>query len=570
MVHTLKRVYLYTAATFALLITAGFTINLLITLFHAAGLLPQTTYYNGSGIVTQTTPPPSAQAITDSVVYFIVVVVLVGLAFGGSHYWLIRRDACDDPQADAGATRHIFLNGLMALSTLIAVPTGLTALSDIDQTYGSYDVAIPLSFALVFTLVFMLVALERARVKLTGRAATLIRQIHESVLQGILVIFVSFTLYGALAVLIRWPLWANNLAVGDCNGLVYGPASVISTTCPLPILGTVLQAVLALAVWAVYVWLGRGYWGAVLQRVLWYAALGLGIILLLAGAQQGFDIGFGVLFGVDNVWQNALSGGLTFISVLLTGILIALPYLFWLRRQAAQTPALRPAIPQGMLAILAAISAGFFLTGAVAVVDGLLEQVTPAGHPLQPDGWAAAVSILVTGLGYLPFWLVLRRMSDPAQGGPIIPRRAYVLVLLLMTAIPALIAAVVLVFQLVAIPLKLDLASQQTARYAGAALVVLGVVALYHLLRLRRDLRLIRARAAAEVQAKAAQVSVGAPLVKEPGPSVEAAGDSTAASLVSKPASAAQETLEDILRQVAAGALDPTAAAARIRGLPTL
>lgn len=68
MVHTLKRVYLYTAATIALLITAGFAIYLLITLFHAAGLLSQDTYYDGSGIVTQTAPPPSAQAITDSVV----------------------------------------------------------------------------------------------------------------------------------------------------------------------------------------------------------------------------------------------------------------------------------------------------------------------------------------------------------------------------------------------------------------------------------------------------------------------------------------------------------------------
>ena len=333
MVHTLKRVYLYTAATFALLITAGFTINLLITLFHAAGLLPQDIYYDGSGIVTtQTTPPPSPQAITESVVFFLIALVLVGLAFGGSHYWLIRRDARGDPQADAGATRHIFLNGLMALSALIAVPTGLTALSEIDQTYGYYDVAVPLSFALVSTLVFMLIALERARVKLAGRASMLIRQIHESALQGILVIYVSFTLYGALAVLIRWPLWANNLAAGNCSFAVYGPGSIVSSACPLPILGTVLQAVLALAAWAVYVWLGRGYWGAVLQRVLWYAALGLGIILLLAGAQQGLDVGFGTLFGVDNAWQNALSGGLTFISVLLTGTLIALPYLFWLRR----------------------------------------------------------------------------------------------------------------------------------------------------------------------------------------------------------------------------------------------
>ncbi|HEU5201019.1 MAG TPA: hypothetical protein VFU32_15375 [Ktedonobacterales bacterium] len=572
MVHTLKRVYLYTAVTFALLFTAGFTINLLVTLFHAAGLLQHYTYYDGTGIVTQTASPPSGQAITESIVFFVIALVLVGLAFGGSHYWLIRRDARDDPQANAGATRHIFLNGLMALSTLIAVPAGLIALSEIDQLNSSSDVATPLSFALVFAGVFALVALERARVKLAGRAAALLRQIHEVALQGILLVFVSVMLYGALAALIRWPLWANNLAAGNCNGVVYGPASTFSIPCPLPILGPVLQAVFALAAWWLYVWLGRGYWGAVLQRVLWYAALGLGIILFLAGVQQGVNLGLSALFGVENAWQEALEGGLAFISLLLTGILIALPYVFWLRRLAVQRPALRPAIPQGMLAILTAISAGFFLTGAAMVLDGLVEQVVPGGKPLRPDEWATAVSLFITGLGYVPLWLRLRRRSDPAQCSVILPRRAYVLVLLLVTGISSLIAAVVLVFQLVAIPLNLDGASPTAERGSGVALIVLGITALYHLLRLLSDLRVLRARAAAEALPKPDLKALGAVLVTEPGAPAETTSASAPATPAPEPqpASAGPETLEDILREVAAGALDPTTAAARIRGLPSL
>jgi hypothetical protein len=570
MVHTLKRVYLYTAVTFALLFTAGFTINLLVTLFHAAGLLPQETYYDGTRVVTQTLPPPSGQAITESVVFFVIALVLVGLAFGGSHYWLIRRDARDDPQADAGATRHIFLNGLMALSTLIAVPAGLIALSQIGQLNYSSDVATPLSFALVFAGVFALVALERARVKLAGRAATLVRQIHEVALQGILLVFVSVMLYGALAVLIRWPLWLSNLASGNCNGVVYGPVGNNPVSCPLPILGPVLQAVLALAAWGLYVWLGRGYWGAVLQRMLWYAASGLGIILFLAGVEQGGNPGLSALFGVENAWQDALSGGLAFISLALTGILIALPYLLWLHRLAGQMPARHSAMQQGVLAILTAISAGFFLTGAAMVLDGLVEQVVPGGKPLRPDEWATSVSLLIAGLGYVPLWLRLRRMSDPAQGGPVLPRRAYVLVLLLVTGISALVAAVVLVFQLVAIPLNLDGASPTAERGSGVALIVLGVTALYHLLRLLSDLRVLRARAAAEAQAKAAQA--GAALVTEPGMSAEptSASAPTSPTPTPEPASAGPETLEDILREVAAGALDPPTAAARIRGLPAL
>jgi hypothetical protein len=62
MVQTLKRIYLYIAATFALLFRAGVTINVLLTLFTLAGMRPLT--YTEIGPVEA--PAPSADEVLQS------------------------------------------------------------------------------------------------------------------------------------------------------------------------------------------------------------------------------------------------------------------------------------------------------------------------------------------------------------------------------------------------------------------------------------------------------------------------------------------------------------------------
>jgi len=584
MLQTLKRVYLYTGVTFALLLTAGFGISLLITLFHAAGLLPR--YFDGTEYVTETYLSPTSQQVLDSVVFFVVVLVVAGLLFGGGHYWLIRRDARGDPQADAGPTRHTFLNGLLALSALIAVPAGLAALAEIEPQNGSSaDIAVPLAFALVFALVFLLVALERVRVRLAGRPAGIIRQIHENALQIILLFTAISFLAIAITTLIQWLLVTGNLAVGNC----FNQPTSLNTigTCPPSVVGPVLDAIFALAAWGLYVWLGRWAWGSPLERVAWFIAFGYGLIWLLVGVQMLVNTIAATPFGVGNAWQPALNNGLPFIGTMLTGIVIALLYLRWLLSVYNSAPLAhrRSAARQGVLAIAAALSSLFFLSGAVEVLDGLVEQLIPNGMRLDANGWAVATSVLVAGLGYLPLWLALRRTSDPAQAGPVIPRRAYVLAVLIYTAIPAVIALVVLIVQLVAIPLNLDIANAPTARFSAVAFLVLGVTAIYHLLRLLTDLRLNRVRAAT---APPEQVSYGATLVNiAPDPlattglasAVPAPGDqdTLVGSVTGQPMPAERfgdqdtlvsaTTLESILQEVAAGTVDTTTAAARIRSL---
>ncbi|GEM_PF-2528302 len=552
MVHTLKRVYLYTAATFALLATAGVTVRLLYLLLQASGLREH--YFDPFGGV-QYSPPPTTQDIEQGVLLFAIVALLVGLLFGGGHYWLMRRDARSDPGADGGGTRHTFLNGLMALSILIVVPAAITALSDVDKSIGDVDTALPLAFVLVFVLLFGLVVWERARVPPASRTARVMRQIQENGVQGILVIIASAVIFNGISNLIGWVLVKNNAIIGP--GCIYitpldGSSPPTLAYCPpMPLLSPILTVLFAIAAWGLYAWLGAWNRGAVLQRVLWYAAWGYGVIWLLVGVALGIYTGAGVLFSAPDAWQEALYNYLPFIGALITGALIATPYGFWLRRMAERAPERGQAIQQGMLAISAAVSAAYFLVGAILLLQGAFEQLVPIGSPIGADGWATAVGALVAGLAYPFLWIALWRDSDPARPGPIIPRRAYVLVLLAATGIGAVVAAAVTAYQIAAIFLSLPFADALVARRAAVVLLVLGALALAHLWRLRADLRALHARAAAEQPAPA---GAAAPAVPSAPPAA--------------PADHGAETLETILSAVAAGTLDPITAAARIRSLP--
>jgi hypothetical protein len=547
--QTLKRVYLYTAATFALLFTAAITIIFLNTLLNAAGMLP--TDINSDGSVEFIYPSPTGQEVTQIVILFVITVVLVGGLFGGGHYWLIRRDARSDPGADGGATRHLFLNGLMALAALVGVPAGLAALSSVERTPGFHDPAVALAYVLVAAAVFAFVFLERGRAAPAGRAAPIIRQIQEDGVQAILLIIASAFFYAAVTLIFHYAFVTSGVVQPPECFQFSGPGGPTTVPCaPPPLLSPILAALFALASWGFYVWLGLWSRGAVLQRVLWYAAFGYGLVWLLYGVAQAIYTAFAPLFGDANTWQEALNGSLAFVGELLTGVLVTTPYAVWLHRLAQREPRLREASWQGVLAIPAALSAGFFLAGLSILLGGLVEQAVPAGHPPSADGWATGLGVLVAGLGYPVLWAWLRRVSDPTRDGPTIPRRVYVLVLLAGTAIGALVAAVFMAYQVVTDALGLAAANPQLARQSAVILVVLGAMALYHLWQLRADLRVTHARAAAAQP--------------EPAQAAAAPADQAAA-----PASA-PETLESILQLVAAGTLDPPGAAARIRRLAKL
>jgi hypothetical protein len=452
--------------------------------------------------------------------------------------------------------RHLFLNALLALAALVCVPTTLAFLGGIDQTQGSHDPALGLSFALVSGLVFLYIYLERRRVDPVGHAAPIIRQIQEDGVQGVLLIIASGVVFSGVTSVIHYGL-VNSGAVSAPQCFSFESGAQTPIPCPpLPLLSPILTSLAAIAAWGFYAWLCAWSRGAVLQRVLWYAALGYGLIWQLYGVSQGIYTGLASLFGESTAWQEALNTSLPFVGELVVGLLITVPYALWLRLLAAREPRLSASVRQGLLAIPSALSAAFFLTGIILLLMGLVERVVPGGNPPDAGGWATAVGVLVAGILYPFFWLRLRRMSAPAQGGPTIPRRIYVLVILAGSAIGALIAAVFMVYQVVADALSLTSANPQLARQSAVIFVVLGAMALYHLWQLRADLRAIHGRAPTTAPAPTAAAGAVAEEATLPGPAVAQASE--------------VETLEAILQRVYTGALDPASAAVRIRSLPKL
>ncbi len=437
----------------------------------------------------------------------------------------------------------------MAASALIAVPNAITVLGRVGQTDSCcYNNADSLAWAVMFALVFLYVEWERRKVQPVGRAATLMRQIHENVLQGLLLIIASPFVFYALTETVQYVLVQSGALLVDCNS----PSRF--NLCETPVvLGPALAALFAIASWGLYVWLGLWDQQSVLRWIVRFVMYAYGVGWLLVGLVVLVQTLVESALGVPDTWQSAQRDGLPFVGELVTGALIAVPYFFWIRRVSSGLPKVAQSSQQGLLAVPAGLSAGPFLAGLAQLLSGLLEQLLPGGSPLSREGWAMGWALLVAGLGYLPLWLGLRRASDPALGGPVVPRRVYVLVLLAGTAIAAVGLVVTALYQFLAEALGIGSGDTLLARQALVAALVTGVTALYHLWRLRADLRGLHARQAAALPAlPAVAEEVQAPEVPV------------------APSPNGAETLESILNQVATGTLEPAAAASRIRALPKL
>jgi hypothetical protein len=535
-IQTLKRIYLYTATTFAVLFSAGITINLLSTLFALAGMRPL--MYTATGLAES--PPPSADEVLQSVILFVVGWVLVGLLFGGIHYWLIRRDARSDPGADGGPTRHLFLNGLLALAALFTISFALPVLSSIGDRSTFRDNAFSLAFALTALAVFVLVLAERRRAAPVKRAAKVIRQVQEHFLEAILLVIGSIILFSAIQTQISRVLLTNGLAHTMCydtSPVQFGPPLLIP--CPPPlVLGPWLQAAFMLVAWGTYTWMGAWDRRSMVRWIVRFSALAYGLTWFLVGIELAVRTGAAVMFHEANAWQAALDNGVPFVGTLLTGALIALLYFLWIQRADVASISAKQARRQGLLGLPAALSFAFLLIGGSLTLSWTVEQVVPAGHLANVNDWAQAIGFLVAGGAWLPLWLVFQRASDPSRDGPILPRRGYVLAVLAYTGIATVAAAVFAIYQLLEAALGLGIADHLVARQSATIAVVVGAAALYHVQRLRVDLRILHARQPAPVVPSLADVPGTSP-----------------------------GTLEEILQEAVAGRMEVDAAAARIRAL---
>src|SRR5689334_11053674 len=114
MARTLYRIYLYVVA----LVMLGFAGFGLGSLLHTLLL--------NTPLRGQYEPVPAGADLVQTAVLASTALV-VALALGGVHYWLIRRDIAADPDAATGPVRALMLNLAQAIAAIIALFSGAAA-----------------------------------------------------------------------------------------------------------------------------------------------------------------------------------------------------------------------------------------------------------------------------------------------------------------------------------------------------------------------------------------------------------------------------------------------------------
>src|SRR5579859_4095439 len=204
MTRGLYRVYQY-VVTIAL---AGFaTFSLAFLLGALFGLTP----LRGS------TPAPTGADITQAMILFAVTVVVVG-AFGGLHYWLIRRDSAGDPHINESGVRAFTLNVAEGVAILIAVSAGMSSLSQLGGYY-SPNISTPLAGALATAALALALEWERRRATPTHGAALIFERLRR---------------HGVPLILLASALPAIYTAIENTERVIAQQANIIACSPPNP------------------------------------------------------------------------------------------------------------------------------------------------------------------------------------------------------------------------------------------------------------------------------------------------------------------------------------------------
>jgi hypothetical protein len=474
--RTLYRTYLYLVLTLLLSFTAYATAQFLAAMFHASGL---------DGQVQSTFEPGNDSSQLTQAVALAVISWVVVLIFGGLHYWLIRRDIAADPGAAVGPVRSLFLNLNELGAGITTVVTGGVALTRIgtDEAYGASGL---LGAAIAFGVLFALLELERRRVQPTRGGALVLQRLHFYGARLILLIVATFFWLDALNQTVARMLISTGSVADPCieeqrfsNGACY-----IQT-------GQFLGNLWLAAVWTGVAWLGYGMLvrkdiASRPRQVLNFLGLAVGVVFVLDGIQRGAEVVLRGILGVPEVVLEpgssqsayfAATDRFSFVAPVALGVVVALSYLVWLVSDSRRGgPVDGTVMRQTALAVTAALTAFPFWYGCAELLDHLLERLGPHGTSPERAEWALALSLIVTGLAYIPLALLLSRQAHTT--GVIAPRRGFVFTLLGLGTIAGTISLIVALYAVVTKALGAPVENAgQLARQAIANVVIGAVIA---------------------------------------------------------------------------------------------
>jgi hypothetical protein len=425
---------------------------------------------------------PTSAELTQQLVFALVAWV-VAVPLGILHYRLIRRDIARYPEAGSGARRAFFLNLGEAVATVLVVFAGIGAFSMLaDQQPGvTPDTAGAFATALAALVVAALLHLEGARTSAAAGLATTFQRLRlYGVPLGILLLGLATTWDSAMKATLDGVLVAAKLYTPVdprvCGPYGPSPTGPLTGVCALPSAGLLWLAVLVpLGAIAYYAFQARRDGRSLLRLITHLGSFGVGIAFALVGVDRAVELGLRALFGIPAPWSEVAhpwDAPYNFVSPLTFGLLVLVAYSFWLRAETAQLSLGDSRVGACMEAVAGVLLAVPLFWGLGRALDAVFESWAGAATDVLRPEWAAALALMITGLGAIAFHLRLHAVAV-ADPGARVPWRAAVLALLAGGVVTGAVGLAVALYAWGTALLGAPLANwEQTARAGAAALLV--------------------------------------------------------------------------------------------------
>jgi hypothetical protein len=406
---------------------------------------------------------------------------VVSVPLGVLHYRLIWRDIARYPDAGSGALRAFFLNLGEAIATVLAVFVGIGTFSALayQQPGMTPDSASSIAVALAALVVATLLHIERSRTSAAPGLATTFQRIH---VYGVPLGILLFGLAGAWDSAMKATLDSALVAAGTYNPVdpsACGPSYVVGPiegVCSLPSAGLLwLAALIPLGAIGYYAFVTRTDGRSLLRLIAHLGSFGVGVAFALIGLDRALELGLRALFGIPVQWSEIAhpwNAPYNFVSPLTFGVVALALYGLWLRAESAQLALGGSRVGACMEAVAGVLVAAPLFWGLGRALDAAFESWAGAAPSTLRPEWAAALALMLTGLGAIVLHLHLRALSltDP---GAHVPWRAAVLALLAGGVVTGAVGLAVALYAWGTALLGAPLAQwEQTARAGASALLV--------------------------------------------------------------------------------------------------
>jgi hypothetical protein len=394
MARNLYRFYLYTIFI-ALVVFVVFATGMLLNI--PVDLIP---FLRGTDTV------PTQAIIVQSLVFALVSWIIAG-TLGALHYWLIRQDIRNNPDAGTSAIRAFFLNGTELFGSLVT--TLLIGATFANWAFGNNGFG-NIATALPVLAMVLLLEWERRRTPMPGGLALVFQRLH---LFGGQLLLLAFFLVICFVTL---PVWI-------CVG------SNCQTVNPWGMGSTMLWFLLC---WLIYCGATSRDPSRIVRMLLHGISFAVGIGFALFGAFLAIEAVLAPLFrikiGISDMFGASPQYG--FATPLLSGLLVILVYHLLLRNLSKQGLTTQPARRWAEGAIAAVLLGVTFWLGCGYGIYNLLQLVSHIPGTPDSSDWQMVVALIVTGAGYIGLDFLLQRASRLDLANTTGPRRGFVLALL--------------------------------------------------------------------------------------------------------------------------------------------